>query len=238
MKILLLGGTSEARALALDLGARDGIAVTMSLAGVTSSPPEMGVPLRIGGFGGAEGLAVYLKAEQIELLIDATHPYASVMSANAAQACDEAAVRRLTLWRPAWQAEAGDDWRMFSSWPELRAAIPTGATVFLAAGQDGMAALKGLAGVTVFARALVRPQDMDPGVQLIKSLPGKTASDEAALLTRHGITHIACKNSGGTASVAKLIAARELGLPVLMVDRPAAPPPPLFDGTASLLAAL
>ncbi|MCE2516956.1 MAG: precorrin-6A/cobalt-precorrin-6A reductase [Alphaproteobacteria bacterium] len=238
MKILLLGGTLDARKIAMALSRRDDIAVTMSLAGVTSSPLEMGVPLRIGGFGGAEGLAAYLVEANIDLLIDATHPYASGISANAARACRETAVRRMALWRPGWHPAEGDNWQLFPTWGALASSIPDQATVFLAAGQDGMTALRGMTRFAVFARALVRPDDMDPHVHLIKSLPGKTPDDEIELLTRYGITHIACKNSGGTASAAKLVAARRLGVPVLMVDRPPPPPAPLFDSADAILAVI
>ena len=113
--ILILGGTSEARALAGRLGAHEGYAVTLSLAGRTANPVAQPVPVRVGGFGGAEGLARYLKAEGVSLLIDATHPFAARISRNAAQAAKRAGVPLIALRRPAWQQAAGDRWTLVGS---------------------------------------------------------------------------------------------------------------------------
>ncbi len=247
--LLLLGGTLEARRIAADLAGDDGFAATLSLAGVTSSPPDPGIPMRTGGFGGVDGLAEYLKSHAIDVLVDATHPYASRMSANAVEACNHTGIRRLTLWRPAWQASGSDDWREFPDWPTLIDALPDGARVFLAAGQDGMIAFSapekssapekaGSRRIELVARALSRPDGTPENLRFIQSLPGKTWQDEAGLFTRERISHIVAKNSGGTASTAKLAAARELGLPVLMLARPDAPEPPLYDDEESLLSAL
>ena len=241
-RILLLGGTQDARVIAQALSKNisdDGdIDAVLSLAGVTSNPPNLGIKTRIGGFGGAAGLAQFLIDEAVDLVIDATHPYASTMSANAAAASGQAHVKRMTLWRPAWQAEAEDDWTEFGGWDDLFAAVPNGANLFLAAGQDGMKSLGDEDRFQVWARALVEPAHLPKSVTLIKSLPAKTAAEEAALFTNLNISHLACKNSGGNASRAKLEAARQLNLPVLMLGRPTPPPLPLYDSAAEIIANL
>ena len=238
MRVLLLGGTLEARLIAANLSSRDDISATLSLAGVTSSPPDPGIPMRIGGFGGAQGLAAYLEAENITTLIDATHPFASTISANAARAAEMAGIRRLALWRPAWRPGAGDIWREFGNWDELISAIPDGANVFAAAGQDGMKALGGQTRFNILARALQKPDGLPAHIQFLCGLPGRTAEAEEAVFLEQGITHLVAKNAGGNASNAKLMAARTLGLPVFLLARPAPPPGALFENIEELIAAI
>ena len=234
-KILLLGGTADARIIADRLAETPNLIAEMSLAGVLSKPPKMALPLRIGGFGGIDGLGQYIHDHGITILIDATHPYAAQMSHHAVMACQKTGIRRLTLWRPPWQAEKEDDWHGFDGWPELINAVPKGARVFMAAGQDGMKALPLTPEFSVVARALAKPEDLPDYVEMIKDLPGKTEDAEADLFQQHQISHIICKNSGGTSSQAKLLAARTLRLPVLMINRPSAPPQPIYPDAGSLL---
>ena len=236
--ILLLGGTADARIIADDLANRPNINAVLSLAGVLSKPPKMALPLRIGGFGGGQGLASYIRDNGITCLIDATHPYAAQMSQNAVTACTITSIKRLTLWRPPWQAADGDDWQCYDDWSSLIAAIPKGARVFMAAGQDGMKALPDAPDFSVIARALARPDDLPHHIEMIKALPGKTSTEEVEVFTKQQISHVICKNSGGMSSQAKLIAARDMGLPVLMLNRPSQPPAPIFPDAASLLQAL
>ena len=145
-KILLLGGTREARMIAGLLAKRDDCTAILSLAGVTSSPPDTGLEKRIGGFGGAEKMAAWMQDEAITTLIDATHPYAARISANAAWAAEKTGIRRLCLSRPQWEPEDGDQWQEFDDWSSLAAVIPDGARVFLTAGQDGITALSAAGG--------------------------------------------------------------------------------------------
>lgn len=244
-KILLLGGTREARMIAGLLAKRDDCTAILSLAGVTSSPPDTGLEKRIGGFGGAEKMAAWMQDEAITTLIDATHPYAARISANAAWAAEKTGTRRLCLSRPQWQPEDGDQWQEFDDWDSLAAVIPDGAKVLLTAGQDGITALAAAGAMAgggqnrfeLVARALENP-DKSAGITFIKGLPGKQWQDEAALLTQHAITHLVAKNSGGTSSRAKLVAARHLGVPVLLLARPAPPPPPLYEDVETLMQAL
>ena len=243
-RLLLLGGTLEARQIAAALaGGQKRFEATLSLAGVTSNPPDPGIPVRTGGFGGVEGLAEYLAENEIKMLVDATHPFAAQISANAEEACREAGVERLTLWRPAWTPLKGDNWREFNRWPELVAELEGGARVFMAAGQDGIKAIAAdprLADgrITCFARAIEVPPEVPHGVEFIKSRPAKTWQEEAELFQEKNITHLVAKNSGGEASRAKIDAARQLGLPVLLLARPAPPAEPLYETTEDILAAL
>jgi len=236
--VLLLGGTFEARQIAARLASRDDVSATLSLAGVTNSPPDPGIPVRIGGFGGPGGLAAYLEDNQITTLIDATHPFASTISANAEKAAGMTGIRRLVLWRPAWQPEAGDRWQEFDDWDDLISAIPDGARVFAAAGQDGMKALGGETRFDILARGLKKPDGLPEHIRFLCGLPGQTDAAEEAVFRDHGITHLVAKNAGGTASNAKLIAARSLGLPVFLLARPAPPSGEVFDDVARLIAAL
>ena len=242
-KLLLLGGTREARRIAGRIKERAGFDATLSLAGATSSPPDPGIPVRTGGFGGAEGLARYLEENGIDMLVDATHPFASRISANAVEACRSAGVERHALWRPAWQAGPGDDWTEFADWGGLAAHLPDGARVFLAAGQEGIAAMAGdprLADgrISCIARAMSRPGELPDAMGFVEAMPADTWREEAELLRGEGITHLVAKNAGGGASRAKLEAAREVGIPVLLLARPAPPPGPLHGTVEDLLAAL
>ena len=243
-RLLLLGGTIEARQIAAALA--DGqtkFEAIMSLSGITIAPPDQSIPVRTGGFGGAKGLADYLAENDIKVLVDATHPFATQISANAEQACRQAGVERLTLWRPAWKPIEGDDWKEFDGWPELVAVFPNGARVFLAAGQDGIKAIAAdprIADgrITCLVRAIEEPNDVPHGVEFIKSRPAKTWQEEAELFQEKSITHLVAKNSGGEASRAKLDAARQLRLPILLLARPAPPSGPLFVTIKDILSAI
>ena len=226
MKILVLGGTTEARALAGKLADRKDVAVTLSLAGRTAKPRAQGVPTRSGGFGGVDGLATYLRDEEIDALIDATHPYADAISANAAAAAAQTGVPLMALRRGAWEKRPGDQWIEAGSVTEAVAALGAAPRrVFLALGRNE---------IDVFATApqhtyLVRSVDpVDPplavphAIYLTARGPFSEA-DDRALLERHRIDVIVAKNSGGAASYGKIAAARALHLPVVMLARPAPP---------------
>lgn len=225
-RVLLLAGTLEARRLADALAARPGIAATASLAGATDDPAPHAVPVRRGGFGGAAGLADWLGGNGIGAVIDATHPFAVRISANAATAAAATGVALLRLQRPGWQAGPADDWLRVPDEARALAALPRGAVALLALGAGGLDRLASgsPAGVRLIARA-IRPPDVLPvGVDLIVGRPPADAADEAAMMRARGVTHVVARDAGGTGGAAKLAAARALGLPVILIDRPPAPP--------------
>ena len=225
MTVLLLGGTGEARALSQRL---TGLGVIASLAGVTRKPKPYGVPTRIGGFGGADGFRSFLKDEGVTAVIDATHPYAAQMPQRASAICGEMALPYLRLLRPAWRPQSGDQWQEVATLADAAAILPTNSTIFLATGGQSADHTKALHAHTIWLR---RVDDTGPAPWpkggVIVGLPSNDPQVEAALLQRHGITHIIAKNSGGPMGYAKLDAARTLGLPVILLSRPPVPDAPV-----------
>jgi precorrin-6A/cobalt-precorrin-6A reductase len=226
MRILILGGTAEARGLAERLAGRSELAVTLSLAGRTAAPARQPVPVRIGGFGGASGLADYLSAERIDALIDATHPYAAVISANAARAARLTGVPLLALRRPPWLPVPGDRWIEVEDVPSAVTALGAAPRrVFLALGRTELAPFVEAPQHRYLVRS-VDPVDPPLAVPHAAYVTGRgpfTEIDERALLLTHGIEVVVAKNSGGTATYGKIAAARGLGLAVIMQSRPPLP---------------
>ncbi|WP_114390769.1 cobalt-precorrin-6A reductase [Notoacmeibacter marinus] len=226
--ILILGGTADARKLAVALAGK-GTNVTLSLAGVTLSPRDQGVPTRVGGFGGANGLAVHLREQRVELLIDATHPYATTISRNAEIAAAKSNTPILALRRPAWRPEAGDIWYEAD---DLKAALATIGSepkrLFVALGRKEIAPLATAPPHHYVIRSVdpIDPALLPPMRETILERGPFSLSAERELLERLQIEAIICKNSGGTAAYAKLRAARALGLPVHMLNRPPLPDVP------------
>ena len=229
MRILILGGTIEARRLAERLAGRAELAVTLSLAGRTAAPAVQPVPVRIGGFGGAQGLADYLSKERIDALIDATHPYAAVISANAAAAARSAGVPLLALRRPPWIATAGDRWTEVAHVPAAASALGAAPRrVFLALGRNELAPFAGAPQHQYLVRSVdpVEPPLAVPHAVYVTGRGPFGEADDRALLEQHRIEVVVAKNSGGTATYGKIAAARALGLPVIMLRRPALPQVP------------
>jgi precorrin-6A/cobalt-precorrin-6A reductase len=231
-RILILGGTVEARQLAARLAARADLAVTLSLAGRTAAPAPQPVPVRIGGFGGAKGLADYLANERIAALIDATHPYAAAISANAASAARSSNTPLLTLRRPSWVSAVGDHWIEVADVASAVTAIgSTPCRVFVALGRKELAPFTRASQHYYVVRSIdpVDPPLALPNVCYITGRGPFLESEERALLLRHRIDLIIAKNSGGQASYGKIAAARALGLRVIMLRRPALPPVPAVE---------
>ena len=226
--VLILGGTGEAVALARALEAEfgEGLAVISSLAGRTKTPVRPVGTVRKGGFGGVAGLTDYLRAQSIDAVIDATHPFAARMTANAVAACRAAGVPRLRIDRPAWTPVDGDRWRKVPDIAAAAAALPgLGSRVFLTVGSQELDAFKGLAGLRFWARMIEPPPpgELPDGFTVIEARGPFDEKAEAALMRKHGVDVLVTKNSGGAAAAAKLAAARMLGIPVVMVARPPAP---------------
>ncbi|WP_236037578.1 cobalt-precorrin-6A reductase [Belnapia arida] len=232
-RILILGGTTEARELAGALARFD---VALSLAGRTARPAAQPVPVRVGGFGGVAGLAGYLRAERVGLLVDATHPYAATISAHAAEAADIAGVPLLAVRRPGWERVDGDDWVEVA---DVRAAVAAlgevPRRVFLALGRQEVAGFAAAPQHDYLIRS-VDPVEPKLGVPQAEYLLGRGPFDaeaERAMLEAHGIERIVCKNSGGDATYGKIVAARELGVRVVMLARPVLPEVPAVGSVAA-----
>lgn len=225
-RLLILGGTGEAAALAHRLSRTPGLAIVTSLAGRTRAPAAVPGELQTGGFGGAEGLARYLSDKRIDLVVDATHPFAARISANAAVACAAARVPRVMLIRPAWQPQAGDRWIQVPNAAAAAAVLPEmGRRVFLSTGRREIKAFADLPGLWMLVRLIDAPEAPLPlaNHELILDRGPFAAEDEAALMQANGIDVLVTKNSGGAATYGKIEAARRLGLPVVMIGRPPVP---------------
>ncbi|MCF6112775.1 cobalt-precorrin-6A reductase [Mesorhizobium muleiense] len=225
-RILILGGTTEARQLAGKLAARADVSLTLSLAGRTENPVAQGVPTRVGGFGGADGLAAFLRETRIELLVDATHPYAAQISANAAAAADEAGVPIVALRRPGWEPAEGDRWTLADSVASAVTALATAPRrVFLALGRQEVAAFEAAPQHHYLIRSVdpVEPRLAVPDATYLLARGPFREADERALLLEHRVDVVVSKNSGGEATYGKIAAARALGVEVVMIRRPTLP---------------
>ncbi|MGY2736163.1 cobalt-precorrin-6A reductase [Sphingomonas sp. UYP23] len=236
--VLILGGTTEASALATALAER-GVRATLSYAGRVARPKPQPVAVRIGGFGGVAGLVAWLGAERVTHLVDATHPFAAQMSANAVSAAAQAGVPNIALSRPGWVEEDGDRW--------TRVADIAGAVAALAGPRRNVMLALGRMHVATFAaqpqhRYLLRFVDMPseavapPDCRLVVDRGPFTVAGDVALLRENAIDLVVCKDAGGTGAHAKLIAARSLGVPVVMIDRPWLPERTEVHDVAAVLA--
>jgi len=223
VRVLLLAGTAEARALAVALH-RAGIPALASLAGSTRAPTVMAIPTRAGGFGGAEGFLATLDREGIGAVVDATHPFAARITARTHALCVERGLPHLRLERSGWREGPGDRWTKVADETEAIARIPRGATVFLATGRQSLPAWAELRAARVHLRVIDPPTEPFPfpGGWVVSRPPFDTAA-EAALFARLGVTHLVAKDAGGTEGRTKFDAARGFGLAVLLIRRPPAP---------------
>lgn len=225
LRILLLGGTTEAMALARALEGDARFAPTYSVAGRTRAPHLPALPCRSGGFGGVAGLIAYLRVEALELIVDATHPFATGMSANAAAAARATGTPLLVLRRPPWTPQAGDRWHSVPSLEAAAAALgERPRRVFLTTGKTELAPFLNAPQHFYLIRSVEQPERLPPRSAFLAARGPFSYDDEAALLREHGIEVLVSKNSGGTATAAKLAAARDSGVAVVMVERPPRPP--------------
>lgn len=236
--VLILGGTAEASLLARRIAAaRPDLWSILSLAGRTKAPILPAGEVRIGGFGGREGLADFVRARGVTRLVDATHPFAAGISRNAAAAALATGTPRLALVRPAWQAVAGDRWIAADCPRAASEALPAGATAFLALGSQHLAPFAGREDIAFVVRMVDPPEAPLPfPAGIILGRPPADWREEAALFEARSVTHLVSRNSGGAASHAKIEAARRLGLPVVMIGRGAEPPPPAVATVEAVMA--
>ncbi|GAB2774640.1 cobalt-precorrin-6A reductase [Amycolatopsis magusensis] len=222
IRVLILGGTAEARALAAALTERD-IPVVSSLAGRVARPRLPVGEVRVGGFGGPEGLAAWLAEHRIRAVVDATHPFAERISASAVAATRSAGVPLLRLERPGWEASPGDDWHWTSSLTEAAELLPElGGRVFLTTGRQGLPTFAHLDDLWFLIRCVDPPEPPLPKHhELLLNRGPYEVDGEAGLLRTRRIEVLVTKDSGGSMTAAKLVAARRLGLPVVLVRRPA-----------------
>jgi precorrin-6A/cobalt-precorrin-6A reductase len=225
-RLLILGGTAEARQLADTLAAQPGLCIITSLAGRTVEPRRPAGELRTGGFGGAAGLADYLRRTQVDLVIDATHPYAAAISRHAVEACRSAARPLLRLERGPWRAETGDRWVEVDSLSAAARVAPSlGRRALLTIGIKELSAFAGIPDLWFLVRLVEMPAEPLPLLdhEIVLGRGPFAAAAERDLLRGRGIECVIAKNSGGAATYGKIVAARELGLPVVLLRRPQLP---------------
>ncbi|MDO6512547.1 precorrin-6A/cobalt-precorrin-6A reductase [Neptuniibacter sp. 2_MG-2023] len=232
MKILILGGTSDARKVVAELEKRDllkSLQVTYSVAGLVRVP-EFSCEVISGGFTQRGGLTHYLRELGFDLVIDITHPFALQMSTAAVAACAELAIPCWRFHRSAWQAQEGDQWQLFDNWDGLIKATEPYRSIFLTAGQiekplvDQFKLQAELTGQRQIIRTAAPPKaELPETMQWLKAIGPFNHADEKQLLIQYDVDLLVSKNSGGSATEAKLAAARELGVPVFMLERPQLP---------------
>lgn len=237
-RILVLGGTSDANVLAKEL-LKSGFDVVTSFAGVTENPVLPQGKIRVGGFGGEDGLYDYLNAEGFTALADATHPFAAQISRHGFNAAERAGIPYLRLERAAWTPLPADNWISVPNTEAAVVALPNAARVMLTIGRKELAvflAREDLRGVT---RMIEKPPfELPPSWALVLARPPFSVEAERELLAFHKITHLVTKNAGGKLTVAKLVAARALRLPVIMIERPEKPKGMDYSSPAALAGAL
>lgn len=225
MRLLLLAGSGEARQIARGLSDMPGVSVTASLAGATRAPADLGVPTRVGGFGGVDGFRGFLRQHKIDAVLDATHPFAARITARTAAICAGLNLPHATVLRPEWQPGTGDDWRFIDHEAEAAAFIPKGACVFLGTGVQGLEGFANLVGRRVICRRIDQATGPFPfaGGEFLVGRPPFSVEDEVGLFQSLGVDWLVVKNSGGIASRSKLDAARMLGIKVALLRRPPRP---------------
>lgn len=218
--------------------AEAGLEACFSYAGRTASPITQPLPTRVGGFGGVAGLVDWLRDHAITHVIDATHPFAAQMSRHAVEACAQAGVALAALERAPWQPQPGDQWHSVADMAGAVAALPDGdACVFLAIGRQHLADFVARSDLAYLLR-LVDPPGQAlplPHAQVVIARGPFTVEQDMALMREHGVTHVVAKNAGGTGAAAKLAAARALGLPIIMIDRPAVPQRRTFETVEAVM---
>ena len=223
-RLLILGGTGEATMLATALTRLYPVEIDLivSLAGRTEEPSAVPGRTRIGGFGGVQGMIDYLRDEDVDAVVDATHPFAASISANARRACEVLDIPRMMLIRPDWVPQANDQWIEAADMAAAAILPVLGRRVFMTIGRQNLSMFSEVRGVHFVVRLLEEPKEPLPlaDYSVVVERPPFTVEHECKILSGHGINVIVSKSSGGKAGASKLIAARLLSLPVLMISRP------------------
>lgn len=234
-RVLLLGGTREALTIARELGPQH----IYSLAGLGKVPQDLTCFVRVGGFGGVQGLAQFIQTEGVDLLLDATHPYAAQISANAASAAQQTQIPYWALHRPGWQPQAGDDWRDVENWPAIVGALANFQRPFFTLGREPLAHLDAVPAAQVWTIRCLEAVPGNARATIIGARGPFQLEHERELFARHRFDVLISKNSGSAATEPKLQVARELKIPVLIVKRPPLPPAEReFSSIAEVFAAL
>ena len=224
MTLLLLGGTGDAKRIATKL-AEQGVNLIISLAGATRNPDAMPAPSRIGAFGGAAGFKKFLDEAGITAVLDATHPYAHRITDRTAAICSARKMPHAISHRPPWEAKEGDRWTEIAREEEAASHIAKGQTVFLGTGRQTLDRFANLEGCRVICRQIDPPSKPFPfeGGEYLIGRPPFSTQHERKLFRSLNVDWLVVKNAGGQQSITKLLAARELGIPVLMIKRPPVP---------------
>jgi precorrin-6A/cobalt-precorrin-6A reductase len=224
LTLLLLAGTGEAKRIAWGL-ADTTVRVVASLAGATRNPEPLPVPTRVGGFGGEAGFRDFVATNNITAVLDVTHPFAHRITDRTAQVCGSLGLPYALMVRPEWKPSVGDLWTCIAAPQDVARHVPIDATVFLATGRQTLAEYSNLEGRRVLARMIDPPSAPFPfeGGEFVIGRPPFKSDAETSLFRALGVTHLVVKNAGGTGGRAKLDAARNLELPVLMLTRPPTP---------------
>nr|WP_321483385.1 precorrin-6A/cobalt-precorrin-6A reductase [uncultured Cohaesibacter sp.] len=245
--ILLLGGTAEARELLETLIKSTEHDITYSLAGVLGSKAEevlrsrMGFDtdhfqFRMGGFGGPKGLHAYMQDHGIDLLIDATHPYATVISRNAVEASKSGGVPLARFVRHEWTETGEDEWTVVKTLCDAAAALPSGVTAFLSVGRQSIAPFASRKDCKFVIRSIAEAEEqMFHSATFIQGMPGRSMEEEMALFQDYDVDYLVTKNSGAGKASHKILAARKLHIPVIMVERPNLPESPEFSELEPIL---
>jgi precorrin-6A/cobalt-precorrin-6A reductase len=221
---LVLAGTYEAREICEALG-KIRIPAVASLAGVTRKPENLSIETRIGGFGGTKGFREFLTDKQISWVIDATHPFATEMTKTAVNECLDLNIPHVIVQRLGWLPEEGDDWRSIDSLQMLDEIIPRGSVVFLGTGRQVLSEYSNMDGRKLLCRVVDEPSQPFPfeNGEYLVGRPPFSVQEEVALFKKLQVDWLVVKNSGGSGGASKLVAARQLGIPVAMLNRPELP---------------
>jgi len=235
-RLLLLGGTQEARELAQRLTSEKLWSVISSLAGRTRAPLPLAGHVISGGFGGDDNFTAFLRSERIEMVVDATHPFATAITTRTHHLTNASGIPYLRLARPSWVASRADNWRPVPTVEEAALALPTDARILLTIGRQKLAPFLARRDLTIFARMIDQPTiDIPNNCTVLLARPPFTISEETALMIEHGVDHLVTKNAGGDALAAKLTAARARSIPVIMIERPINQPPANATTVAELM---